>query len=199
MVKRLLLLVVLGSAGIAYGATPCGAYSDFSTVTAASNLYAAMNGKFNIQCGAGSPMALAGTAGVDGYINTSTGNFYICLVTGTPCGTWFQVNPSPNTPLTVSFNSSTSTCTVLQGTGSCTASPTAGYNGGPLVTITDNYGTTNARVILGIDSSGGSAPYPSWGDPAAASSITSVKFNSNSVLVSFVAGTTAIGTISDRQ
>ena len=81
--KFLALLTLV--AGAAYA--QCGAYANFNTIGPDSpNLIGAMNAKLNIQCGTTAPTTLGGTAGVDAYINTSNGNFYICTVTGTPCG-----------------------------------------------------------------------------------------------------------------
>lgn len=98
--KKLLLLAVLlacgGLGGSLYAATPCGQYADFSLVAgASSNLYGAMNAKLNIQCGTTSPVGTAnGTAGIDGYINTNNGNFYLCTVTGNPCANWQLITGS---------------------------------------------------------------------------------------------------------
>ena len=84
--KKLLLLAALFAGG---AFAQCGAWANFTSLTASTNLSGAMNGKMNVQCGTTTPVGtVAGTAGVDAYINTSNGNFYVCTSTGTPCGNW---------------------------------------------------------------------------------------------------------------
>lgn len=136
----------------------CGAYASFVSQTAASNLSGAMNKKFNIQCGSTSPVGVtAGTAGIDGFINTSNGNFYIATASGSPA-TWQLINPAAASPAFTSkvanytltaadFNSGNSF--EFNGSSLTATMPAslAGVNSNGVITLC-NYNSTSLTVAL---------------------------------------------------
>jgi hypothetical protein len=108
MKKLLLTLTLTLIARTAFAAAPCGAYADFSALSGSSNLYTAMNGKLNIQCGNGPPALLAGTAWADAYVDevVTPGNFYIATVTGAPA-TWALIGSQTATAMAGKLASTT--------------------------------------------------------------------------------------------
>jgi hypothetical protein len=112
---------------------------DFSTQTAASNLYGAMNGKANWQSGTGAPSTQACTAGRDHYFDTAGLNTYDCIGTGNP-GTWTQrvtANGTFNNPAWITglaWGKITGAPTFLQASNN----------------LTDLASAANARTSLGL-------------------------------------------------
>jgi hypothetical protein len=95
-------------------ATANAQWSDFSTLTASSNLASAMNGKTNIQIAtSGACSTKAGTAGKDFCWDTVA--LFQCTVTGSP-GTWTQVvtAASGNAPTSSAFVSTPTLCSTGQ-------------------------------------------------------------------------------------
>ena len=94
------------------------------------------------------PLGLcAGTAGVDAYINTSNGFFYICLATGVPCGNWSQTGGGS-----------------IGATGPTGPAGTTGATGATGSTGATGTGTTGATGPTGPTGSGGGATIPSTGN-----------------------------------
>lgn len=99
-------------------------------------------------------------------------------------GLWAQiVTPPPGggsgggtgtTPIAVTFNTGAGTCSVTQGSGSCTAASTgytiSGVSTFPGVTITDNYGSGVARIVSGVETSTGLQ----WGSGGSGASIGAI-------------------------
>ena len=92
-------------------------------------------------------------------------------------------------PVVVSFNTATSTCSIISGGGTCTASPVAGASGGPGVIITHNFGKYVEWPVCnqGMDGSGAIL-----GSSGAATSVTDVSpVNINATAITFSGATAA--------
>lgn len=147
MKKLYLATLTLLVAGSAYAGTPCGVYSDFSVLTAATNLSTAMNGKLNVQCGSGAPTLLPGTAGIDGYVDIPGNNFYLAVVTGSPA-TWVKIGGvSSSAPLT--------TNKIPKATGAGSVGDSSCTDNGTIVACTEPISSGAGGSTAGVTGMGG--------------------------------------------
>lgn len=119
------------------------------------------------------------------FKTTATVGVYQCSATNT----WAAAGGSGTTPIVLSFDTATNTCAISSGSGSCSASNTAGAGSNPGLVVTHNFNISGVPPLIVLADGAGSM--------FGSGTITSIVATSaNQVTITFTGATSGTGIIS---